>query len=335
MRITRNLLHKFARETIKQRKRSEPDLHAAYLTGSLLMDDPLLGGTTDIDLVLVHKYKTPVDREIVPLTYEVSLDIYHKLQEDYEPHRQLRQDPVLGYPLTYNNILLFDTDHWLEFIQSSVTAEFHRTDNVLARVNHYLGTARANWFSMVQSPPEDHLDWLNRYLETLSHAANALSALTGPPLTTRRFITTLRERMDVLGVPKMLAGFLGLLGFSESHNDELLGWADALSEDFSWLNENGTPPIQLVPCRQTYYMDAIISFISGDDSFQALWPLLHTWLDIQQASPESTPGAKIWVQCLQSLALDEENTEQKLDALDAYLDTLEMMVENWAGDYEI
>jgi len=77
MRITKALLHKLANDTIKQRKRSEPDLHAAYLMGSLLGDDPLLGGSTDIDLVLVHRYLAPVERETTALTPEVSLDILH------------------------------------------------------------------------------------------------------------------------------------------------------------------------------------------------------------------------------------------------------------------
>ena len=28
----------------------------------------MLGGTTDIDMVFVHKYQAPVQREVVPLT---------------------------------------------------------------------------------------------------------------------------------------------------------------------------------------------------------------------------------------------------------------------------
>ncbi len=90
MRITNSMLHKFAQETVSQRVRTEPDLHAAYLTGSLLGESPLLGGTTDIDLVLVHKYQAPVEREVQALTPEVSLDIYHKTKIEYDEHRQFR-----------------------------------------------------------------------------------------------------------------------------------------------------------------------------------------------------------------------------------------------------
>lgn len=40
MRITKDLLHKYAKETVKRRQRSELDLHAAYLKGSLCWGIP-------------------------------------------------------------------------------------------------------------------------------------------------------------------------------------------------------------------------------------------------------------------------------------------------------
>ena len=98
MRITRDFLLKIARDTAAQRKRSEPDLQAVFLMGSVLEEEPLLGGTTDIDLMLVHKYFAPIERETLPLTPELSLDIYHKTLDDYAHLRKLRQDALLGYP---------------------------------------------------------------------------------------------------------------------------------------------------------------------------------------------------------------------------------------------
>jgi predicted nucleotidyltransferase len=66
------MLHKYAQETVRQRERTEPDLHAAYLVGSLLDAEPMLGGSTDIDVVLVHKYQALVERETQAITPEVS-----------------------------------------------------------------------------------------------------------------------------------------------------------------------------------------------------------------------------------------------------------------------
>lgn len=335
MRITRDMLHKFARQTVKQRKRNEPDLHAAYLVGSLLDEAPLLGGTTDIDLVLVHKYQAPNKRETEPITAEISLDIFHKLKEDYDQYRELRHDPWMGYPLTHNHILLFDTDHWLEFIQSSVSAEFHRADNVLARVNVMAGAARENWFSLIQTPSQTHTEWLHRYFEILALAANAVSGLIGPPLTRRRFMMTFEARVEALGVPKILAGFTGLLGYSQDLDGKLEAWVNAFEKDIRYLSTTSEPPVHLAPCRKAYYLDALHFLIEDGNQRDAIWPLLRTWLDIHLAAPKPTPGVDAWTDCLSSLDLSEKSTSQKTDALDAFLDTVDILIESWADVYGI
>lgn len=334
MRVTKNLLHKLARETANSRKKSEPDLHAAYLTGSLLDDEPLLGGTTDIDLVLVHKYQARVKRETEAVNQEISLDIFHTVIEDYDHHRQLRQDPLLGYPLTRSNILLFDSDHWLEFIQASVSAEFHRTDNVLARVNGFFQQAREDWKNLELTPPDDHLTWLNRYLDTLSNAANAIAGLIGDPLTTRRFLLTYADRTETLGVPKLLAGLEGLLGVSDMKPESIHAWAKGLQEDWQVLFQQGTPPPNLAACRQAYYVKAIQSMTESGLHKVALWPLLRTWLDVRLTTPEPDKG-NVWQGCLDMLQLTKEITPEKIAALDAYLDTVEMTIEAWTNVYGI
>jgi len=53
MRVTRESLIRIARETVQERSYNDKSIIAAYLTGSLLTEDPFLGGVTDIDLVLV------------------------------------------------------------------------------------------------------------------------------------------------------------------------------------------------------------------------------------------------------------------------------------------
>ena len=49
MRITKEALLKAARESAEKSSRRNRDLVCIYLTGSLLSETPLLGGTTDID----------------------------------------------------------------------------------------------------------------------------------------------------------------------------------------------------------------------------------------------------------------------------------------------
>ena len=335
MRITQELLHRIARDTVKARKRSEPDILAAYLIGSVLTDEPLLGGTTDIDLVLVHKYQAPVERETIAVTREVSLDILHKRKDDFDHHRELRQDPWLGYPLTYNHILLADTDHWLEYIQSGVSADFHRSDNVLIRVRGMLNSAREGWFALNRNSLSDHTAWLRQYLSVLTSAANAVTGLIGPPLTTRRFLLSFTEQIEALGVPKLQAGLFGLLGLSNDVEKKLPNWIDAFESDLSKLTESSSLPPRLAPCRHPYYLDAIRAMIESGEAEAAIWPLLEIWLASRQAVPKPGENLKSWADFLQTLDLDEEHQDQKTSALDAYLDNIEQVIEDWAAIYGI
>ena len=333
MRITQDLLHKFAAEIVKEHQRREPDLHAAYLTGSLLREDPLLGGTTDIDLILVHKYKVPLEREVEAITPEVSLDILHKHQDEFRHPRQLRQNAWLGYPLTQSNILMYDTDHWLEFIQSSVSADFHSVDNVLARIQHFYDEARDGWFSLLRSPAKNHLEWLDRYFDSLASAANAVSGLIGPPLTTRRFLIDFRQRIEALGVPQILAGFYGLSGFSDPHQDELFEWHSAFYRDYTHILDNTTTPVHLCSCRQAYYADGIKALVESEDPGSAFWPLVRLWLDVQLTSLEKSLPQNSWEKLLESLQLTESSASVKIKALDAFLDTIEITLESWSETY--
>jgi hypothetical protein len=333
MRITKNLLYKFANETVKQRNRSEPDIHAAYLMGSVLTDEPLLGGTTDIDLVLVHRYLAPASREIVSITPEISLDIYHKTQDDYEQIRQFRQDPWMGYPLTYNHILLFDTDHWLEYVQSSVTAEFHREDNVLARVHVFLSAARDRWRNLSASPPQNHLVWLDQYLHALSLGANAICGLIGPPLSTRRFMMTFTQRLESLGTSEVRAGFCGLMGCLDLQSTAYDSWLAAFEQDLIHVSQMDSHPAHLSPCRHGYYVQAFQALAQSGDPTLLSWPLLRTWLDIQLALDQESPGHETWQGFLETLKLTEGVSEEKTEALDSYLDHLDVLIETWADTY--
>ena len=100
---------------------------AAYLTGSLLGEaDPLLGGTTDIDLVLVHDGQPGLTRQIVKLTPDFHLDIRHRAKSDFKSPRELRTDPLLGWEM-YDPMLLYEREKFFQFVQAGLRAgsEFH------------------------------------------------------------------------------------------------------------------------------------------------------------------------------------------------------------------
>ena len=47
MRITKDMLLNIAQDTVTKRVQEDPSIMAAYLHGSILSEEPLLGGTTD------------------------------------------------------------------------------------------------------------------------------------------------------------------------------------------------------------------------------------------------------------------------------------------------
>lgn len=330
MRITDEQLHKFAQNAVKTRTRSEPDLHAAYLTGSVLTGDALLGGAADIDIVLVHRYQIPTEREVEAISPEVSLDIQHLLRDSYEPHRKLRQAPWLGYPLTEPKILLHDTNHWLEFIQAGVSADFQSAENVLARSNSQLNAARQTWLNLLKSSPETHPLWIRQFLNILALAANAVAGLIGPPLTTRRFLVKFRERALTLGTPVILTDFSDLLGNLGMPPQQLLDWIDVFEDELSQSADKDVS-IDLSPCRHAYYLNAIHVLAEGEAPEEALWPLLKIWTDLNCLNQSKTSPA--WTDCLDTLQLNKEHLDQKAEALDAFLDNVELVLETWANAY--
>ncbi len=186
MQITREALIRIAKETAEKSALSDPDLVAAYLTGSLRTDDPFLGNATDIDIVFVHAGEPKIRREIIPLTPEIHLDIFHNPRRLYEKPKELRVHPWLG-PELYDPLPLYVTQHFFEFVQAGVRDRYHEPANVQARSHHLAQEARQTWSNLQTGQahgPEQVLD----YLKSIYLAANAVALLTGDPLAERRFL---------------------------------------------------------------------------------------------------------------------------------------------------
>jgi len=102
-----------------------------------------------------------------------------------------------------------------------------------------------------------------------------------------------------------------------------------------YLSEKKDAPVHLTPCRHSYYISGIQTLLDSDSPGQALWPLLRTWLDIQMALEEPSPSRKTWEILLESLELTQDRAPEKAEALDAYLDSLEIVIESWENAYGI
>jgi len=331
MRITRETLLKAAKNFVDQRAHTDHDLVAVYVVGSLLTEEPLLGGTADIDLVFIQNRTPDVPREIVRLTAEVTLDIAYYDEADYRHPRHLRLDPWVGSSLCDTRIVLYDTQHWFEFTQSSVGSQFYIPENVLSRSLLQSEKARNLWESMQSSVGSHPLKLLN-YLKSVKSAANAVASLSGPPLTERRFLLKYPDRTAEIGRPGLAAGMMGLLGADLAEPERVQTWLSGWHASLQALEGEKDIPIRLNPYRFPYYERAVEAILASDHPQAVLWPLLRTWTLACSCLPSDSPHLVPWQEACEHLHLGSNHFEEKLSALDAYLDTIEETLEKWGEE---
>lgn len=317
MRITRDTLLKAARDSAAQRARVGRDILCIYLTGSLTTEQPLLGGVTDIDLIVVHSSEPAVEREVVRLTDEVSLDIAHYPQHIYQRPRLLRSDAWIGSFLAEDPLPLYDVAHWFEFTQASAAAQFYEPENVIQRARPLAESARQGWLALEGAAVAPQS--LRAYLKVLEQAGNAVACLSGAPLTERRFMLHLPERAGAIGRPGLADGLADLFTPSEPLNadqwNELhAAWQAALGAAAALPDA----PVRLHPARRLYYERAAAA-LQEEQPAAALWIMLRTWtLALLAGAPDAG-----WMDACRLLELNEAHFERRLASLDGYLDGVE------------
>ncbi len=212
MRITRDALLKFARSTVEQRTRYNRHVVCVYLTGSLLDEEPLLGGAADIDLIFIHDIDPDKPREILPLTDTIHLDIAHLSQTQFLQPRSLRTDAWVGSYLVHGPMLLHENQHWFEYTQAAVFAGFNTPEYRLRRARPLAEDARQIWWNL-RTGGENAAPGpaaVQGYLRALEQAANAVACLSGPPLTERRFMLQFPDRAAAVDKPGLAQGLVDL-----------------------------------------------------------------------------------------------------------------------------
>ncbi len=323
MRITRETLIRVARETAQKRAFSDPELVAAYLTGSLRTENPFLGGATDIDIVFVHAGEPKLRREIVALTPEVHLDIVHNSRASYDKPKELRLHPWLG-PELYDPLPLHINQHFFEFVQAGVRDKFHEPASALARASHLAAEARQEW-SALQLSEAPWPDLFLGYLHAVSLAANAIALLTGGPLSERRLLLQFPSRAEAAGNPELSAALLHLLGADDADAEALKACLAAWEKDF--VEAAGRPNVEkrIAAPRLAYYKLACESMLASESPQAVLWPLLLTWTLSAQVLPPARQAT--WESCCKGLGLLGPGFDEKMSGLDKFLDSVEELLE--------
>jgi hypothetical protein len=335
MRVTRESLIRIARQTSQERAYNDETIVGAYLTGSLLSGaDPMLGGTTDIDLVLVHIKLPGPAREIVKLTPDFHLDIRHRQRSEFSAPRELRADPMLGWEM-YDPMLLYQREKFFEFIQAGLRAgfEFGAPQLVLTRCRALHDLARRAWFALndIEGDRAGHPE-VELYLAAVCDAANAVAELSGGPLAERRLLSDFPGRAQAAQRPEFAAALFNLLGASQIDADVLDNWLDPWKIEFlSAAERGGRVDARVHAARLNYYEKAIRHMLEGETPLSGLWPLISTWTLAAGVLFEPHGGG--WVEACNRLGLLGQPLEEKVAALDGFLDEIEARLDEVAQSH--
>jgi hypothetical protein len=330
MRITSELLIKLANDFVSQRTRTDRDVVAVFLQGSLLSEHPIIGGATDIDLFFLHADTIREEREFVRITNEIHFDVSHHPVNMYRRAKELRLHPWLG-PAVAGCKILYDPQHFLDFTQASVRGQFSRPDHVLSRARPQAEHARQIWLGFKAEPPQDCPRDVATYLRALERAANAVAILSGPPLTERRFLMDFPERAAAVRHPGLYAGILGLLGAPLVDASKLRSWLDDWQAAYQAVSQENLV-LRLHPCRLSYYLRAFEALLDSERFQVALWPLWRTWTHAMEALPQQAPYLSAWLSVSESLGMLGKAFQERIDALDALLDLIDETLVTWARE---
>jgi len=325
MRITRDALLKLAKDTTTKNLAPDKNVTAVFLVGSMLSENPFMGGTTDVDLLVIYNGTPPEEREIVKLSNDFHLDICYEPASLYAQPRELRGDPWRGHAL-WNPTLLHQKGRFFEYTQSILRAQFDEPANLLKRAYAFSAPARTAWSGM-QFEPENveplHL------LAAAADAANAVAVLSGAPLPERRLLAEFPARAQAIENPDFVKSFLEVIA-RQVNVDFVREWLPAWEAAFSTA---GQAPLdmRLHTARISYYKAAITTLLESDFPLAAVWPMLYTWAGTAQAGNFSGEHSRAWARALALLGLDPVGMPERVEALDRYLDMLEETLEHIAA----
>ncbi len=335
MRITIALLQKLARDQVTKSLSQYSDIVAVYLTGSVLSGDPLLGGATDIDMVMVHSEQPPTEREIARISHEISLDIVHHHQSYYVFPRRLRLNPWLGAALSTHASILYDTDHWLEFVQAGIGTQYNLPENVYNRSQTMLEQSRSIWFDLEDSQALDIPVWFDQFFKAVGLAANGVAVLQGNALTNRRFLIDFPVRAIALGRPELQQGLLNVLSAESLSQSEMIDWREAWQETLQAVSKLSSCPLNLHPHRKAYFLAAYDALIESGTPHLALWLLIETWSMAIRSLGKAPDFLKQWLSFLSALTFTDDEKSRHVNDLDRFLDDAEELLSEWKNRYGI
>jgi hypothetical protein len=170
-----------------------------------------------------------------------------------------------------------------------------------------------------------------QYMKSLYHAVNAVAELSGPPLQERRLMLEFAGRAETAQRPGMDAALTGLMGASSLEPSAIQSWLPDWKAAFEAAVESSRVDPRIDPSRVNYYEKAILAMLEGKRPRSALWPLMQTWTLAVDVLPEMAGNP--WRAACDQLGFSAMGLEERVEALDAFLDEVEILLDDLAAQY--
>jgi hypothetical protein len=323
--ITRERLIELAeREAEKRGQRRR--LVAAYVVGTVATGDPLLAGSADVDIVMIHSEPPLRDREVVTLSPDVHLDLHHYDRARYGQPRELRIDPDLG-PSLCRAIRVFDPDHFFDWVQAGACAQFDLPSQRVTRGRTLLARAREKREAL----RADSVAALN-FTTAAFDGANAAMMVSGLPCSGRRLIPDLRARFEQLDRLDLFRHLIELFKADQADSTSVADWIADWAKAYDRLMSEGADPLKQ-PARRDYFLRAFHELADAGQP-EAIMPLLIMhWPGIDgeaEGEPELSAEYRGYQDLLRATDLMPDQMESRKHDLEATLDEMEMFLEDWA-----
>jgi hypothetical protein len=331
MRTTKETLLRLARDTAAISANQDHSIICIYLTGSLVTENPFIGGTTDVDLFFVHTEKPIQRREIRYLSDDVTLDIAHVEQTLYQQPRHLRADAWLGPFLCAKPKVLYDTRHWFEFTEASVGAQFYRPEYMLERARSLAAAARRIWTDFHLSPPEITPFHVQEYLHCIELAGNAVALLSGAPLPLRHFFLDLPMRTQVVKRPDLFDLFSSTILPENRKEVEWQQWIPDWIDTLRLASTSKECPPCLTSPRRNYYSKAVDSLWEVNPA-AASWILMQTWNQSSALISSESESIDNWREACSAFLQINGSFEPALERIDHLLDSVEETLDVFSSE---
>jgi len=165
MLITQDLLIDITKDYINRLLRQNNDIVACYLTGSVLGDQALLvAAPISIWLLFIRKtHPLPAKFDALKAIFRWILFITINRFTPFIAECDRTAGWVM--PLRNHDGIIYDTDHWLEYIQAGVDAQFDSPENTHARALKFADDARRYWFALDDDDETPFSDWLDLFFQ--------------------------------------------------------------------------------------------------------------------------------------------------------------------------